>query len=135
MIHDSRPRLLVAVVISVFFAAVVASCAYSANDADRAYLRAFCLAVDGFSDSLAAGDPGAALAEFAEELEAIDPSQRLEGFHRDFVAFVREALAAPARPVRGQPPHPDAETRAALASIENEIAECWNAAYFEAAAP
>lgn len=116
-------------------AALLAACAYSASDADRDYLRAFCEAVDRFSDSLASSDPDTALDEFEAALETIDPSPRMAEFHVDFLAFVRDALADPAELAAGQVPSPDPETRAALASIETEIDECWRADYFEPAPP
>jgi len=112
-------------------------CTDEATPEERDYLAAFCGALDGFSDRLAAADTETAIAAAIEglfdDLDSLAAPTSLQGFHESFVAYVGAVAASPERLVNEPVPTPPADVRDRLKTVEREIDACDRASPFETA--
>lgn len=115
----------------LLFSLAVGACGYAADDADRDYLKAFCGAIDDFSDALVTGEVTTALDSLGAELRAIDPPASLDEFHSAFIEYVREVSSDSASLATSKAPKPGTEVRVALTAFESDIDECWDPSYFD----
>ena len=101
---------------------------------DEAYLEVLCTGSQNFSAALIAQSTPeqlrAVITAYADEMEATTPPRDVSAFHKEYVAYLREAVNQPVLLANGTPPMPPQPARGRLASKENSVEACKEPIYF-----